>query len=271
MSRRSVVVALGNLDILPISDGVVKMTAAELIRPAGNNQNAWDRHPELEQGKATWELPLGGFLIRTSNRLILVDTGIGPIDNGVFRGGELLNALQVLGVEAGQITDVLLTHLHFDHIGWVSQRGVPTFPNATIRCHAQDWQWFVEGEEADEHVVRKLSSVLENVEVFETDCSLTKGVSVRHSPGHTPGSTIVVLSSGAERALLLGDVAHCPLELTENDWEGVFDLDPKTARATRDRISRELEGGNIMAVGAHFDELQFGRLMVVDHEKSWQI
>jgi len=71
--------------------------------------------------------------------------------------------------------------------------------------------------------------------------------------------------------LLLGDVAHCPLELTENDWEGVFDLDPKTARATRDRISRELEGGNIMAVGAHFDELQFGRLMVVDHEKSWQI
>ena len=195
MSRRSVVVALGNLDILPISDGVVKMTAAELIRPAGNNQNAWDRHPELEQGKATWELPLGGFLIRTSNRLILVDAGIGPIDNGVFRGGALLNALQVLGVEAGQITDVLLTHLHFDHIGWVSQRGVPTFPNATIRCHAQDWQWFVEGEEADEHVVRKLSSVLENVEVFETDCSLTKGVSVRHSPGHTPGSTIVVFQA----------------------------------------------------------------------------
>ena len=169
------------------------------------------------------------------------------------------------------MTDVLLTHLHLDHIGWISRRGATTFPRASVRCHSADWHWFAEGDRADPIVARKLAPVIERLELFDNDCALAPGVSVRHAPGHTPGSTIVVLSSGAERALLLGDVAHCPLELTEDDWEGVFDVDPRGARATRERVARELEGGVTAAVGAHFDGLRFGRLMKVGDGRTWHL
>ena len=262
---------LGSISISPIFDGTVTLRADDLLRPVGEPSAAWARHPEFELGEAHLELPLGGFLIRTSGRTILIDVGVGPIDNGMFRGGSLIESLEAADVACGDVTDVLLTHLHFDHIGWISRRGVPTFPRAQVHCHAADWDWFVQGDQSDPYVARKMTPITERLDLFDQDCTVAPGVSVRHAPGHTPGSTIVVLSSGPERALLLGDVAHCPVELTESDWEGVFDVDPSGARATRDRIARELESGTATAVGAHFDGFRFGRLMTVGNRRTWQL
>lgn len=262
---------VGDISISPIIDGTVTLLVDELIRPAGESSNAWGRHPGLDGGKVRLELPVGGFLVRTADRTILVDAGVGPIDDGVFRGGGLIESLAKAGVSPADVTDVLLTHLHLDHIGWISRRGETTFPRAWVRCHSADWHWFVEGDRADPIVARKVAPVTEQLELFDNDCVVAPGVSVRHAPGHTPGSTIVVLSSGAERALLLGDVAHCPLELTEDDWEGVFDVDPGGARLTRERVARELEGGATTAVGGHFDGLRFGRLMTVGDGRTWQL
>lgn len=259
---------VGTITVDPILDGTATMRAKDLIRPLGDG---WAHHPEFESGAAELTLPLGSFLLRVGERKILVDAGVGGIDNGLFAGGALIDSLTAAGVQADEITDVLLTHLHFDHIGWVSRGGVPTFPNATVRCHTADWDCFVEGDDADEFVTRKLTPIRERLELFDSDCSIASGVSIRHAPGHTPGSTIVVLSSGAERALLIGDVAHCPVELTENDWEGVFDMDPVGARKARDQLARELEGTSTRAVGAHFDGLQFGRMVTVGDGRSWQL
>lgn len=79
--------------------------------------------------------------------------------------------------------------------------------------------------------------------------------------GHTPGSTIYILSSGTERALLLGDVAHCTVELTEPDWEFAFDVDRAAAKAVRQQITKELLDSQDPAAAAHFPGAQFGRLV----------
>ena len=76
-----------------------------------------------------------------------------------------------------------------------------------------------------------------------------------------PGSTVYILSSGAQRALLLGDVAHSPVELIEPGWEFVFDVDRAAARAVRDQIAAELLDSQDPAAAAHFPGGQFGRLV----------
>ena len=108
------------------------------------------------------------------------------------------------------MTDVVLSHLHFDHVGWTTQKGRVVFPHATYRCHEDDWAHFVTGPQADPGAVRKLSPLEGRLETFTDAATLAPGVDARSAPGHTPGSTIVVLSSGAERAMRLGDAVHCP-------------------------------------------------------------
>ena len=89
------------------------------------------------------------------------------------------------------------------------------------------------------------------------------------APGHTPGSTIVVLSSGDARALLLGDVVHCPVELLDDEWAGVGDVDPALAQRTRVALAQELEGSSTPVAAAHFPGMQFGRLLGAQGTRRW--
>jgi hypothetical protein len=83
-------------------------------------------------------------------------------------------------------------------------------------------------------------------------------------------SSIVVLSDGGERALLLGDVAHCPIELTDIEWAGLADVDPALAARTREALAREVEGDGALVGAAHFPGLRFGRLLDDQHQhRSW--
>jgi glyoxylase-like metal-dependent hydrolase (beta-lactamase superfamily II) len=89
------------------------------------------------------------------------------------------------------------------------------------------------------------------------------------APGHTPGSTIIVISSGTERALLLGDVVHCPIELVDDEWAGMGDVDPALALRTRRALTRELEGSDVPATAAHFTGMKFGRLLTGEGTRRW--
>jgi hypothetical protein len=70
-----------------------------------------------------------------------------------------------------------------------------------------------------------------------------------------------VISSGQQRALLLGDAITCPLQLDEPDWHSIGDVDLAMADRTRERMWRELEGEHTIGTGAHFPELRFGRIL----------
>jgi Metallo-beta-lactamase superfamily len=96
-----------------------------------------------EQGRL--DLSYGGFLVADgAGRKILVDLGQGPAPwtpDPAFAttiSGKFLESLAALNTSPQDITDVVLTHLHLDHVGWASVDGEPTFPNATYRCHADD-------------------------------------------------------------------------------------------------------------------------------------
>ena len=78
-----------------------------------------------------------------------------------------------------------------------------------------------------------------------------------------------VLSSGTDRALLLGDVVHCPVELLDDEWAGLGDVDADLALRTRIALAKELEGTDTPAAAAHFPGMQFGRLIAANGKRQW--
>jgi glyoxylase-like metal-dependent hydrolase (beta-lactamase superfamily II) len=263
-------VRIGSIEILPVRDGLGRETATDVLtRPGMSPSEAWACHGDQLDGDGGLHLPLGGFLVRTGDRVVLVDAGVGAIDNGRYRGGGLPDALQALGVRAEQVTDVVFTHLHFDHVGWATRKGEVVFPQATYRVHEADWAHFVTADDADPGAVRKLSPLEGRLETFADDRAVAPGLSTRHTPGHTPGSTVYVVSDAGERALLLGDVVHSVVELAERDWEAVFDVDPVAASAARNVLADEVADTDDLVVGAHFPDLAFGRVVTTSGSRRF--
>ncbi|MEZ0106730.1 glyoxylase-like metal-dependent hydrolase (beta-lactamase superfamily II) [Catenulispora sp. EB89] len=182
---------------------------------------------------------------------------VGPFDDGKYRGGRLLDSLVEAGVSPGDVTDVVFTHLHFDHIGWASVDDKPMFPRATCRAHRADWEHFVSGEHADPAAVAELTPLADGdrLELFDGDFTLAPGIDALHLPGHTPGTTVYVVSV-AGRRVLLGDVAHSLVQFSERDWQVIWDVDPAAASAVRNRIADEAADTDDLLVAAHFRDMR---------------
>lgn len=259
---------IGSITIDPVYDGWgIENGAGILSRPG--IEDPWDCHPDVLDAHGKIEMPMGGFLVRTGERVILIDTGAGAIDREDYHGGSLLDSLANLGVQPGEVTDVLITHLHYDHVGWTTSKGQVVFDNATYRAHAADWEYFVTSPEAVPGAVRKLSPLGDQLELFDSERTLAPGVDARPAPGHTPGSTVFVISSEGERALLLGDVAHSVVELAEPDWEAVYDVDKEAAKAVRNAIAEEALDTDTYVVPAHFPQMAFGRVVTTPAGRRW--
>ena len=71
--------------------------------------------------------------------------------------------------------------------------------------------------------------------------------------------------------MLLGDVVHCPVELLDDEWEGLGDVDPELAKRTRVALAREIEGKGVPVAAAHFPGLKFGRLLGAQGRRQWVV
>lgn len=274
---------VGDIEILPVLDGSALVPPG--IAYAGTTDEDWGPHRGLLDAEGRLEMAFGGFLVRSRDRIGLIDAGLGPDSPTPFMtGGQLLDSLAAHGVSPNDITDMIFTHLHFDHIGWASIDGRAVFPNATYRCDERDWEYFVDPPAdlvaADEENPlaaltapgsgrEVLQPVADRLETWKESATLMPGVDVRLAAGHTPGSGVMVVSSGAARAVLLGDVAHCPIELLEDEWAGLGDVDPDMARRTRNALMRELEGQDVPITASHFPGLQFGRVIAANGKRQW--
>jgi glyoxylase-like metal-dependent hydrolase (beta-lactamase superfamily II) len=257
---------VGDIDVQGVLDGVARIPISDpfLNMPA----DAWGPHRQFLTSDDEVELALGGFVVRSADRVALIDCGVGRIDSGPFRGGAFLANLAAHGVEPADVTDVLFTHLHFDHVGWATQQGAVVFPNATYRCDERDWEHFVG---PDPGATRKLQPLADRMTFWDRSGPVLPGLDAMVAPGHTPGSTIIVISSGSHRAMLLGDVVHCPVELIDDEWAGMGDVDPALALRTRVALARELEGADMPVAAAHFPGLQFGRLLGANGKRQWVV
>lgn len=268
---------IGDLEVLVLSDGTAKVPGTFYF--AGTTKEQWDRHQRWQDHEGNVEFQFSSFIVSSNGRRVLVDTGLGDVQWGPMRGGALLGEMAAVGVEPEDIDVVFVTHLHFDHAGACVQakgdQARPTFPNAVYRWSANENKFWTSEAAANDPVrdvfsqKNMLATLGERFEAAEDGDAIAPGVNVIATPGHTPGHTGAVLSSGTERAFILGDTIACPVQLEEPEWSGLGDMDPKLARKTQEAVASEIEASGALLATAHFPGLTFGRVLRGEGRRYW--
>lgn len=271
-------VTLGNFKVtyLPDGGGIVEPIALyPASTPAG-----WAKYPALLNEDGKFLTTIGGYLIETNGRIIIVDTGIGPVNIpfpgfGPFFGGNYLESLAQTGVAREEVTDVIFTHLHLDHVGWttIEENGqrVLTFPNARHAVTQAEWEFWYGGDNPagpnPEAVQRPLAPI---ITFFQDGDELVPGLRVLSTQGHTPGHVSLLLEAGGQRLYLLADVLHGAMQISEPDWSVAFDIDPAQARVTRDALYADLTQPDTLVAVNHFSGTVFGRIATTESGRIWQ-
>lgn len=259
---------VGTVRIDGVIDGYSRQPIETVLADADPAAWACEHQPLDAEGRVAFDL--GGFLVRSGDRTVLVDVGNGPPREDGLDSGAFLQHLRSLGVEPEDVTDVLLTHLHRDHIGWASRDGEPVFSRATYRAHQADWEHFVSGPDAIRGAQRLLQPVESHLALFAEEREVVPGIVARPAPGHTPGTTIFVVGGPRERVLLMGDAVHTVAELTDVGWESLYDVDRSAARRVRERFAEEaIAHGDLIGAG-HFPGLGLGRLVERSGLRRWE-
>jgi glyoxylase-like metal-dependent hydrolase (beta-lactamase superfamily II) len=224
-----------------------------------------ERYPWAFAGADTLYGRVGSYLLRSPGRVVLVDTGIGPGAMGMR--GRLIEDLEKNGAAPEDVDIVFLTHLHGDHIGWsLEPDGGPAFPRA--RYVTQEVEW-----ESAEPYLRKAMSSLEDLGVLrliDGEEPLTDELTAIPTPGHSLGQASLLVSSGGEQALVLGDVIVHPAQVTETTWNIAFDVDKERAAFTRAQLVDWLEADGIPVAAGHIPGSGFGRIVREEGRRYWK-
>jgi glyoxylase-like metal-dependent hydrolase (beta-lactamase superfamily II) len=271
-------IMIGDIRLTYLPDGETRLNPTAFF-PA-STEEGWRLHPEWLDGDGQLLCSLGGLLVETGDRRVLVDTGFGPRHAdfpgfGPFDGGRLLQSLGEHGFDPGQVDTVLFTHLHLDHVNASVRREgdewALAFPNARFLVRDAEWANWAGKNDPTGMYAETEAAIKDRVDLLDADTNVAPGVSIVSTPGHTPGHTSVVIASGTARAIVLGDVLHCPVQLEEEEWGCVFDVDPALARATREKLLAELEGSGTVAAGGHFSDFTFGSCMRGEGRRTWTV
>lgn len=232
----------------------------------------WFVGPGFDPADETFTICIQTWLVRDGTNTILIDTGSG---NGKDRplsprfhhlNLPFLDRLAALGVAPGDVTHVILTHLHVDHVGWNTRDEaglwVPTFPNAqyVMTQVERDWRDPARGAEqrpagAALPFIDSVAPVLARSKVALVsgdEAGFLPGLDLIPIPGHAPGMMGVRLSDGGRQALFVADVMHTPVQVGRPDWSSKYCEDKALANGTRARILAHAADTGALVIPAHF-------------------
>jgi glyoxylase-like metal-dependent hydrolase (beta-lactamase superfamily II) len=266
--------AVGKAEIIALSDAVLTFQASAIFPnvPA----EAWTPYTSDDTLRAN----VGSYVIRSQCKTILVDTGIGPgpVAGSGGAKGQMLADMQAKGVRPDEVDIVVFTHLHPDHVGWnvTGDGGRPkaTFAGAKHMIRRPEWEHWTSPSvlEASPFISESVVSLkdLVDVELEEKEWALTGEISTLMTPGHTPGHLSVMINSGGQKAVVLGDVANHIAQVTHTDWSPIFDNDPGLAVQTRAALFERLRADGVTMAAGHFPTPGFGSIVMLDGRHVFQ-
>ena len=228
---------------------------ADLLDPA-----FWDA------GTDQWKIAMQTWVVQVDGLIVVVDTGVGndrdrpqmpPVDH---LNTDFLDALRAAGVDPADVDVVVNTHLHTDHVGWnthlVDGAWVPTFPNARYLMPEADYRFFGPDGPGITDAMRILLDdsifpVEAQTELWSDDYQISESLQLRPAPGHTPGSSVLWLDAG-KPAVFVGDLTHCPIQISRPQDPCAFDVDSGAAVAARKRVFTEAARARAAVIPAHY-------------------
>ena len=215
----------------PLADGFVKNAALDEVKKA------------QEQAFLPTEvtpIPFTTTVLKTGGKIVLIDTGNG--NSGAPTSGTWMANFKAAGFDPAQVDTIIISHFHGDHInGMRLKDGSAVFPKAEVMVSAPEWgYWMDDGKMAAapeglkgnfNNVRRVFGPMAKDVKQYEAGKELAPGVTAVAAPGHTPGHTAYVVSSGSGKLILMSDTTNHPaLFVRHPEWQAVFDMDGDQAR-----------------------------------------
>lgn len=256
-------VKVGEIDVMVISDGVLPITASTLATNAEPaNLTGWLQDMFLPPDVIDW--PLNVVVVRSGGRTILVDAGLGVEFPDFPRAGQTVQRLEAAGIDPGSVTDVVLTHLHMDHVGGLLTEGLKARLRPDLRIHTatREAEFWAAPDFSRTSMPAPVPDALRSIatrfldeyhgqlRTFETEYEVAPGVLLSRTGGHTPGHSIVRLESGGDRLIFAGDAVFAP-GFDNPEWHNGFEHDPEEAARVRIRLLQELASTGAALVATH--------------------
>lgn len=257
---------IGEIDAVALKDGEMALPAADATAiPWTNASEVRAVLAEAGQTDGVVHLSVQPLLLRSADRIVLIDTGAA---GQMGTEGKLQASLRAAGVEPGQVTDVLISHSHGDHIGGLAGAdGGLAFPNAAIRMSAAEWANMQANPGSFGPLIEAIKP---KVQTFEPGAEVAPGVTAVALAGHTPGHSGYEIVSGSDRLLYIGDAMHSSLVSVQrpelvNGW----DNDSAAAIRTRQGLLARGASENQRIYGVHFPFPGVGRFQRRDDGFVW--
>jgi glyoxylase-like metal-dependent hydrolase (beta-lactamase superfamily II) len=259
---------VGDFEVTVISDGVNKFKLPDDM--VGNVPK-----DEVQKALAAAHVEAGMFynpynpvIVNTGSKLVLIDTGTGEASYTQSKGaiGQFLTNAAAAGYKPEDFDAVIISHYHGDHInGLIKADNSITFPNAEILVPANEHKfWMDDGEmsRAPKGRVEGLfknnrrvfsGDVMKRVRTYDWDKEVVPGITAIGTPGHSPGHTSHIISSGTGKVYVQADVTHVPFLFVRNPgWHAFYDQDPVMAETTRRKVYDMLAAERMMVQGFHY-------------------
>lgn len=225
----------------------------------------WSRQVPADERNMI-KLAMRCLLVETENRNILIETGAGNKlskkfieNNGIEDPNRLISSLAQAGFSPEDITDVVHTHLHWDHCGGGTRFDaagdlVTTYQNATYHCTRSQWENALNPNprEGDAYFENDLLPLLKSgqLNLIDNETALCEGITLKIYNGHTPGMLVPIIDFNNTQIAYVTDliptVANIPLK-----WIAAYDLLPVTAMAEKEQFSKEAIANNYVLFFEH--------------------
>ena len=275
-------VRIGDIDVLVVSDGVLPLPTTMLAHNADPGvRAAWLSEMFLPQDAFDWAL--NAVMVRSGDKTILIDAGLGSDpDLHLPRAGQLIKRLEAAGIDLSSVTDLVLTHMHMDHVGGLLVDGVKERLRKDLRIHVaaaeiKFWespdfthtnmpQGFPDAlRAAAKQFVKMYGS---RIRKFDEQHEVAPGVVVRRTGGHTPGHSVVRVASGGEALTFAGDAVFA-VGFDQPEWHNGFEHDPEEAARVRIRLLRELAESGELLVATHMPFPSVGHVAAAGDAFRW--
>ena len=255
---------VGDIDVLVISDGVLPIPAHVLAHNVEPKiLDAWLDEQFLPHEVAEW--PLNVLVVRSGEQTILVDAGLGMDPNlALEKAGRLVQRLEAAGIALESITDVVVTHMHMDHIGGLIIDGTHERMRPDLRVHvaAAEVEFWKDPDFSKTAMPEGFPDALRGaanrfmaqygsqIRTFETEAEVAPGVTAQLTGGHTPGHCMVRVASGGEALTFVGD-AIFQVGFDQPGWYNGFEHDPAESERVRVKLLREFAATRVAFVATH--------------------
>ncbi|WP_134726778.1 MBL fold metallo-hydrolase [Paracoccus luteus] len=258
----------GDLRIDSVSDGTLELPAAFVTDALPDAERA-DIIARFAIPADRIVTPMNITLLRRGDRVALFDVGSGP--GFMPTAGKLAGALAAVGITPADVTDVIFTHAHPDHLwGLLDEFDEPVFARARLQMGAAEHEYWTDpqtpatiGEARQAFAVgaaRRLAAVGDRMALFEPDAEVLPGVTAVATPGHTPGHTSFAIGTPDTGIMVTGDaIGNATFAFARPDLPGGGDQDQPRAAESRKALLARLADENWRMIGYHLPGGGIGR------------